>query len=108
MEKFKAWFAEHLGVIAQDIAQHGADCGFQYITYVRDCVNLYDKFEKDIWAMLWEDSDMLGYKNPMLFVATFKRSDLLENPDSFKNLLVWYACERLAQEYVEESESCTA
>ena len=52
---FKDWFIEHLGESAQDIANHGADCGFGYITYTKECVELYERFEGEIWEMLRED-----------------------------------------------------
>lgn len=103
---FRAWFEEHLGESAQDIAQHGADGGFGYITYTKECVELYERFEGEIWEMLREDTDSFGYKNPAEFIATFQRSDMLDDPDTFKNLLVWYACERVARDY--EEETCTA
>ena len=102
--KFSDWFKEHLGESAQDIAQHGADCGWPFITYTKDCVELYDRFAEEIWEMLVEDSESLGHKNPMEFVATFKRSDMTETPDLFKNLLFWFACERLAHSLFEEVE----
>ena len=101
---FSDWFKEHLGDSAQDIVQHGADCGWSFITYTKDCVELYDQFAEEIWEMLVEDSESFGHKNPMEFVATFKRSDMTETPDLFKNLLVWFACERLAHSFVEEVE----
>ena len=99
---FKDWFKEHLGEHAQDIATHGADCGFAHITYYGECVELYKRFEPEIWEMLVEDSESCGYKTPMEFVATFNRSNMADDPDTFKNLLVWYACERVAHELVNE------
>ena len=99
---FKDWFKEHLGDHVQDIATHGSDCGFTYITYYEECVGLYKRFESEIWEMLVKDSESFGHKNPMEFIATFNRSDMTEDPDTFKNLLVWYACEHVAHELENE------
>ena len=99
---FKDWFKEHLGYYAKDIAEHGADADFPEISYVSDCVTLYIQFESEIWEMLVEDSEGCGYKTPMEFISTFSRSDMADNSDGFKNLLVWFACERVARELEDE------
>lgn len=99
---FKDWFVANLGEDAHNIAAYGADAGYGHITYISDCVKVYEQFEEEIWAMLMEDSEDCGHKNIMEFVSTFNRSDMLDDPDRFKNLLVWYACERIAHEVVEE------
>lgn len=101
---FRSWFEENLSENATDIAQYGADAGYGGITYYEECVELYNHFETEIWDMLTEESENFGYKNPMEFVATFNRSDMTNDPDQFKNLLVWYACERVAREIVDEQE----
>ncbi len=104
---FKAWFIEHLGEFASDIAEHGADKGYLHITYTKDCVELHDRFKEEIWEMLNEDSNSFGYKNPMELVNTFNRVDMADSEDGLKNLLVWYACERVAQELENELENET-
>lgn len=98
---FNEWFNENLKDSAEDISNHGADAGYQYITMTQECVELYERFESDIWEMLREDAESFGHENPMALVATFGRQDMLEDPDQLKNLLVWYACERRARELVE-------
>jgi hypothetical protein len=96
-ETFEAWFNANLADQAEDIANHGADSGFSGITYTSDTVELYNKFEGEIWEALCEDAHGMGYSNPIELVVTFKRSDMLSDPDTFKNLLVWYMAERIAQ-----------
>ena len=95
---FNEWFDENLGESARDIAQYGADSGFPYITYTADCVDLYNQFEGEIWEMLTQDAEDCGHANAIEMVSTFGRLDMLETPDTFKNLLLWYACERRARE----------
>ncbi len=99
---FKNWFKEHLGDHVHDIVKHGADCGWAHITCYQECVELYTQFESEIWEMLVEDSESFGHKTPLEFIATFNRSDMADNPDGFKNLLVWFACERVARELEDE------
>lgn len=44
------------------------------------------------------DASDMGHANVCEMIAGFQRSDMMENIDSFKNLTVWYACEKLAHE----------
>jgi len=97
MITFKKWFENNLKDCAEDIANYGADAGYPYITYTNECVELYNQFEDEIWDMLYEDVQNFGYKNIPEFIATFRRQDMTHTSDQFKNLLVWYACERIAR-----------
>lgn len=89
----------------RDIANHGADSGWSGITYTTDCVALYEKHEDEIWDMLSEDADSMGYPNAVALTTTFKRSDMLNDPAQFKNLLLWYAVERVCQQEQDEAEA---
>jgi hypothetical protein len=95
---FSEWFDENLSEYAEGLARQGADAGFPHITYTSDCVKLYDQFEEEIYAMLNEDCDSMGYDCPEALISTFGRKDMLHDPDTRKMLLVWYACERMARE----------
>lgn len=95
---FKEWFEDNLGESAVDIALHGADAGYPCITYTSDTVDVYNQFEDEIYEMLNEDADDMGYDNIEMMISQFNRSDMLSSPDQRKNLLVWYACERLAHQ----------
>ena len=95
---FRKWFAKHLKEESRGIAEHGADAGWAEITYTSDTVKLYNRFEEDIYEMLNEDADEMGYDSPEALIATFRRKDMLSTPDMRKNLLVWFACEKVARE----------
>lgn len=95
---FRSWFNANLRASAQDIANHGADSGFPCITYTSDTVKLFDRFEDEIWNMAVEQAEILGCKNVAEMIAGFNRADMLNDIDTFKNLMVWFACETLAQE----------
>lgn len=96
---FRDWFKENLNDYALDIASHGADAGYPSITYTSDCVEIYQQFESEIWEMLCEDAEDMGLDSPVHLIAQFNRIDMTATPEQFKNLLVWYACERTAREY---------
>ncbi|MCP1768306.1 DUF7222 domain-containing protein (plasmid) [Bradyrhizobium barranii] len=95
---FQSWFNANLKAHARDIARHGADCGFPSISYTSDTVCIFDRFADEIWAMAVADAEEYGHTNVCEMIAGFKRSDMLADYDSFKNLMVWYACEKLAGE----------
>ena len=100
---FREWFDENLSEEASDIAAHGADAGWPAITYTADCVKVHDEHEEEIWAAVLEDGVEYGDSdNVAAFVGTFNRSGMCNTLDSFKNLLVWYMCERVAREIDEE------
>jgi hypothetical protein len=94
---FEDWFKANLREYQEDIANHGADAGFPKITYTADTCKIFDKFGDEIWSMAVEDAEEIGYNNVAAMIAEFVRSDMLSSIDSFKNLMVWYACEKLAQ-----------
>lgn len=95
---FRAWFNANLRESAHDIAKHGADCGYPCITYTSDTIKIFDRFEDEIWEMAVDDAYQLGCKNVAEMIAGFRRDDMLGDIGRFKNLMVWYACEKLAQE----------
>jgi hypothetical protein len=100
---FRVWFNTHLSEEANDIANHGADAGYPYITYTSDTVKLFDQYGDDIWDMAVEQANDAGYNNVAEMIASFKRKDMIDSLDTFKNLMVWYACEVLAHEFENES-----
>jgi len=95
---FKAWFKANLDENARDIARHGADAGYPHITYTRDTVEIFDAFGDEIWDMAVEDAEEMGCKNVAEMISGFGRADMLSGLDQFKNLMVWYACEKIARE----------
>lgn len=94
--------AEEDPSVIEDVANYGADAGFGGFTYMSDCIEFYDRHKDAIWEMLREVSEEFGYSNPMEFVATFNRSDMLDDEDGLKNLLAWYALETVCQRLVDE------
>ena len=101
---FRAWFNANLRDRAEDIANHGADSGFYGITYTSDCVKLFDKYDDEIWEMVTDQAESLGETVPEMF-ASFGRQDMFSDVRSFKNLMVWFACETIAREIADKREN---
>jgi len=96
---FNEWFEENLSDYAEDIANHGADSGFPHITYYSDTEKVYNQFESEIYEAISDDADSMGFDNVDQMISQFNRSDMLDDPTQRRCLLVWYMCERTAQEY---------
>lgn len=95
---FRSWFNANLRSSARYIDSHGADAGFPCITYTSDTVKLFDRFAAEIWEMAVDEAESSGSTNVAEFIAGFKRADMLDDIATFKNLMVWFACEKLASE----------
>lgn len=94
---FRKWVEANLKDSLRDIASHGVDGGFPGITYTSDCVDLFNKFENEIWDMAVDDAESSD-QNVAEFIGGFRRKDMLETMDCFKNLMVWFAVEKIANE----------
>lgn len=97
---FRSWMRANFSTRElQEIAQRGADTGWHGLTYTSDTVKLFDRFSDEIWDMAVSDAEDMGSANVAEFISTFRRSDMLGSIDTFKNLMVWYAAEKIAQEF---------
>ena len=94
---FEQWFLANFNKREiGELASHGAGTGWQGLTYTRDCVKLYDRFESEIWDALYDDASDFNGGNVPLFLASFTTAEQMTCGDTFKNMLVWYYAERLA------------
>lgn len=80
----------------QDLATHGASGGFPGLTYYTETSELYDAHEEEIWTALEEDAENMGAQNVVAFIGTFGGAKDVQDLATFKNLLVWYMAERIA------------
>lgn len=99
---FRAFMERHLKDEMRDIANHGADAGYAYLTYTRDTVELFDAYADEIWEMARAMADDLGSKNVMEMVSGFQRAEMAETLDGFKNLMVWFAAEEISRQVTGE------
>ena len=101
---FRSWFRANLKDSAEDIANHGADAGYPLITYTSDCCAIFDRYADEIWEMAADDAEDMGCKNVAEMIAGFGRADMVGDWDTFRNLMCWYACEKVARELVDAEE----
>jgi hypothetical protein len=100
-KSFRAWMlANFTKSELRDIADHGADTGWQYLTYYTETTKTYNRFKAEIWEMLLDDTESMGLKNPLELIASFNRADV-GSCEQFENLLTWYAAEKIAREQTE-------
>lgn len=96
-KSFNAWFDRNLGEYARDIANHGADAGYPHITYTSDCCVVFDAYADEIWERAVSAAEDQGV-NACEMIASFGRSDMVSDWDTFRNLMLWFACEERARE----------
>lgn len=95
-KSLKEWVLDQFDLTTlADIVNHGAVSGWSGITYYSETIALYDKYHSDIWEMLYDDTKDMGYKSIFELLSTFRQSDVADDAQ-FKNLLVWYAIEKIA------------
>ena len=100
MITLKDWLLEHLKEELKDITTHGCQEGFPRLTTYSETSALYETHEKEIWKMLSEDAESLGDGNILNFISSLNGSKNVDDETTFKNLLVWYAVERLANQII--------
>lgn len=89
----------------RDITEHGMDAGFSGLIYTTECCRVFDQYADEIWDLARETADSIGAENVADMIADFRRSDLLESWDQFRNLMVWFAAEEIARQLVDEIDS---
>ncbi len=80
----------------EEVAEHGASTGWPGFTYYTDTCKFYDEHDDLIWEALAEDAENMGV-SPIEMISGFTEARGIENYDTFKNLLAWYALEHAAQ-----------
>jgi len=87
-----------------DIVNHGIDSGFSGLIYTSECCDLFDEHADEIWDLARESANEMGAKNVAAFIAGFRRAEMSESWDQFRNLMVWFAAEEYARQLVDEIE----
>lgn len=101
--KFKAWVKKQFDRDElSDIINYGCDGGFNGITYYTETTALYNKFTDEIWDMLGEDAEDQGMTIPEL-ISSFNGAKDVCSGVGHNNLLVWYAVERTAREFMPDA-----
>lgn len=87
-----------------DIVNHGVTGGRDGLTYYSETTALYNEYHKDIWNMLYDNCSSTSEFSILYFIASFNGAINVENDDHFKNLLVWYATERIAFSLINDED----
>lgn len=86
----------------QDIVNHGCSSGcVGEVVYTSDCVALYRKYEKSIWDMVEEFRESTGQTLGQ-FIDSFR--DGIEDEDTLKVFLLWFAVEQIASQILDHFE----
>ena len=89
----------------REIAEHGADTGWPGFTMTSECCEFFDKHALPLWEMLQQQAEDMGEGNVCEHVAKFKRSDMIEHWDMFRNLLAWWALEEAARYVTDQKDN---
>jgi hypothetical protein len=99
---FRQWLKDNLDAgQLRDLANHGADAGWPGLIYTSDTVKLFDQFGDEIWELAVEQAEQLGEGNVATMIGGFRRADMLDSLDTFKNLMVWFAAEEYARQLTD-------
>ena len=66
------------------------------LTYYADTVAFYNKFEDDIWQLVWDEAIASNSNTIMEFIASLNGASDVNSGEQFKNLLAWFAFEETA------------
>lgn len=102
MQTIKEWVKENYEPEEiKQVTEHGLVSGIGCLIYYKDTCAFHDKFESEIWDMLGNDAEEHGYTIIEL-IKHFNGQKDVGSMDQFKNMLCWYAVEKVCDEIVRE------
>jgi hypothetical protein len=108
-ETIKGWVLKEVedgSINLEELVKHGCVSGcVSSLIYYEDTVLFHDKFEEEIWEMLYDEHEEFGFKSIPEYIASFNGSKEVGSLMQFKNLLAWYAVENVARQILEEEEN---
>ena len=78
------------------------ESGFGNLIYYRDTCDFHDLYEEEIWDMLEADREEMGYKTIMELIVSFNGQKNVRSLTRLKNLLCWYAVEKVCFDLMNE------
>ena len=85
-----------------ELATYGAQNGFMGLIYYHETSALYDQYHDEIWSILEQDREEEGIQTCLDIIASFNGGKNVASDEQYKNLLVWYAAEKIAFELTED------
>ena len=109
MKTFRQWLESmHDVQTIMDIAEYGADGGFDGLTYYGHTSALYEMYYCEIWEAMELDAEDMGYEDVLTFIDSLPYADITRTPEGFECACVWYMAEREARMYMDRNvlEEC--
>lgn len=104
MQTIREWVLnQYEPVEIKDIVNHGINGGFSGMTYYTETVAFHDAHEQEIWERLSIDADSEGC-TPLALLSRFNGQKEVASLDTLKNMLSWYAVERVCQEIINSED----
>jgi hypothetical protein len=89
----------------EEVVKYGCVNGcVSSLIYYADTVKFHDKFEEEIWEMLYDEYQEFGFNSIPEYIASFNGSKEVGSLMQFKNLLAWYAVENVSRQILDEKE----
>jgi hypothetical protein len=108
-ETIKDWVLDEVkngSTNLEEVSKHGCVSGcVSSLIYYEDTAKFHDKFEEEIWEMLYDEHEEFGFKSIPEYIASFNGSKDVGSLMQFKNLLAWYAVENVVNQILNEEES---
>ncbi len=76
----------------RNIVKNGMSGGINGLIYYEETTYFYDQYKSQIWDMLTEHAEQTG-QTPLEFISHFHGAKDVNDVQTFKNLLCWYAVE---------------
>ena len=107
-ETIKGWVLNEVkdgSINLEEVVKHGCVNGcVSSLIYYEDTAKFHDKFEEEIWEMLYDAQMDMGFDSIPEYIASFNGSKEVGSLMQFKNLLAWYAVENVARQILDEEE----
>jgi hypothetical protein len=107
-ETIKDWVLDEVkdgSINLEELVKHGCVNGcVSSLIFYTDTTKFHDKFEEEIWEMLFHDHQEFGFDSIPEYIASFNGSKNVGSLEQFKNLLAWYAVENVARQILDEQE----
>ena len=108
-ETIKNWVLNEVkdgSINLKEVVEHGCVNGcVSSLIYYEDTAKFHDKFEEEIWEMLYDEHIDFGFNSIPEYIASFNGSKNVGSLMQFKNLLAWYAVENVANQILNEEEN---
>ena len=84
----------------KDMAEYGLQGGFSGFIYYSETEAFHDKYEDEIWDLVHELAEDMGFKSSLDFINSWNHSKNVGSMTQFKNTLTWFAVEEASRSLV--------